>query len=234
LEFTVSVELTDDQGIPIVGRRVEFNLNGTATAIRQTDSSGIATFTVAAIDTPASFTFSVTLLSQYVSGIKSLDFTVQIRESGGGFLDTLDFLIPLALIGAAIVFVFLYIYFVKGFGRSDSSLEDESISQRLRNTKKLADAGKFSAAINLAYHTFEELCGTKTGSERRLSETARDFVTRTLEQIPLDSASVTELLEAYEEARFSDHEVSRARYENTMRVFTDLYPRIEAVVVVTE
>ncbi|TFG06867.1 DUF4129 domain-containing protein, partial [Candidatus Thorarchaeota archaeon] len=194
--------LTDDQGIPIANRQVQFSLNGTATAIRQTDSSGIATITVPAIDNPANFTFSVTLLSQYVADIASVDFTVQIRESEGGFLDTLDFLIPFALIGAAIAVVIAYIYFIKGFGRSESGLEDESISQRLRNIKKLADAGKFSAAINLAYHTFEELCGTKTGSERRLSETARDFVARTLEQIPLDYASVNELLEAYEEARF--------------------------------
>lgn len=234
LEFTVSAELTDDQGIAIANRRVEFNLNGTDTVIRQTDTSGIATFPVAAIQNPADFTFSVTLLSQYVENISSIEFTVQIREPEGGFLDTLDFLVPFALLGAAIVVIFIYIYFMKGYGRGKSSLEDGSISQRLRNIKKLADAGKFSAAINLAYHTFEALCGTKIGSERRLSETARDFVTRTLEQIPLDLASVSELLEAYEEARFSDHEVSRSRYENTMRVLTDLYPRIEAVVVITE
>ncbi|MHA2378291.1 MAG: hypothetical protein ACXADS_03370 [Candidatus Thorarchaeota archaeon] len=37
---------------------------------------------------------------------------------------------------------------------------------KLRNIKKLADAGKYDAAITLAYRTFEQMCGMKTGSER--------------------------------------------------------------------
>jgi hypothetical protein len=233
LEFTLSVELTDDLGIPIVDRRVRFNLNGTDTDFRFTDASGIVTLSMPAIDNPANFTFSVTLLSA-VSPVSSEDFTLEIDEPGGGFLDPMDLLLPALLIGAAVVVVFLYLYFVRGFGKSIVGPEDHTISQRLHNIKKLADAGRYSAAIHLAYRTFEELCGTKMSSERRLSETARDFVARTLEQIPLDEASVDELLGAYEEARFSDHEVTRERYENTMRVFTDLYPRIEAVVVTIE
>ncbi len=234
LEFTLAVELTDDQGIPIAGRQVRFNLNGTDTAIRRTDASGNVILAMSAIETPANFTFSVTLLSPIVSEITSNDFTLEIREPSGGFLDPMDLLLPALLIGAAAVVLFLYLYFVRGFGKGIAGPEDHTISQRLHDIKKLADAGRYSAAINLAYRTFEELCGTKTNSERRLSETARDFVARTLEQIPLDAASVDELLGAYEEARFSDHEVTRERYENTMRVFTDLYPRIEAVEVTIE
>ncbi|MHA2601377.1 MAG: DUF4129 domain-containing protein, partial [Candidatus Thorarchaeota archaeon SMTZ1-83] len=46
-----------------------------------------------------------------------------------------------------------------------------------------------------------------------------------------DDAAVNQLLQAYEEARFSDHELTRDRYEDAMRVFTDIYPRIEAATI---
>ncbi|MFW9890349.1 MAG: DUF4129 domain-containing protein [Candidatus Thorarchaeota archaeon] len=45
----------------------------------------------------------------------------------------------------------------------------------------------------------------------------------------MDSSSVNELLQAYEEARFSHHEITEETYDGAMRVFTDLYPRIDAV-----
>ena len=74
------------------------------------------------------------------------------------------------------------------------------------------------------------MCGSKTGMARRHSETARDYAERILEQLPLDSSTVNQLLQAYEEARFSHHEMTEARYDDAMRVFTDLYPRIDAVI----
>ncbi|MHA2193050.1 MAG: DUF4129 domain-containing protein, partial [Candidatus Thorarchaeota archaeon] len=60
-------------------------------------------------------------------------------------------------------------------------------------------------------------------------ETARDYATRILKELPLDSSSVNELLQAYEEARFSHHEITEEIYDGAMRVFTDIYPRIDAV-----
>ena len=101
------------------------------------------------------------------------------------------------------------------------------IPSKLRNIKKLADAGKYGAAITLAYRTFEQMCGMKTGSERAQSETAREFLERVLKVIPLDSATIDEFVTSYEEARFSNHVITRERYELAIKTFSDLYPRIE-------
>ncbi|MHA2002724.1 MAG: DUF4129 domain-containing protein [Candidatus Thorarchaeota archaeon] len=101
------------------------------------------------------------------------------------------------------------------------------IPAKLRNIKKLADAGKYNAAITLAYRTFEQMCGMKTGSERAQSETAREFLERVLKVIPLDGVAVDDFITSYEEARFSNHVITRERYELAIKTFSDLYPRIE-------
>jgi hypothetical protein len=72
------------------------------------------------------------------------------------------------------------------------------------------------------------MCGTKMGSERTHSETAREFLDRVLQTIPLDSMTVEQFVQTYEEARFSHHEMTRERYEEAVRIFTDLYPRIDS------
>ena len=101
------------------------------------------------------------------------------------------------------------------------------VPTKLRNIKKLADAGKYGASITLAYRTFEQMCGKKMGSERSHNETARDYLDRVLQAIPLDLATVEQFVQTYEEARFSHHEMTRERYEEAVRIFTDLYPRID-------
>ncbi|TFG06868.1 DUF4129 domain-containing protein [Candidatus Thorarchaeota archaeon] len=105
--------------------------------------------------------------------------------------------------------------------------EGVDIPSKLRNIKKLADAGKYDAAITLAYRTFEQMCGKKTGTERMHSETANEFLDRVMKSLPLDSAMVDEFVAIYLEARFSNHVISRERYEVAIKTFSDLYPRIE-------
>ncbi|NHJ12628.1 MAG: DUF4129 domain-containing protein [Candidatus Thorarchaeota archaeon] len=105
--------------------------------------------------------------------------------------------------------------------------EGVDIPSKLRNIKKLADAGKYDAAITLAYRTFEQMCGRKTGTERMHSETAHEFLDRVLKSLPLDSVMVDEFVSIYLEARFSNHVISRERYEVAIKTFSDLYPRIE-------
>ncbi|MHA2117922.1 MAG: DUF4129 domain-containing protein, partial [Candidatus Thorarchaeota archaeon] len=141
----------------------------------------------------------------------------------------LDLLLPIGAMAAAVVVLLLYLYFVRGFGKGVFVSVARDLASKLRSIKKLADDGKYAAAISLTYHTFEDMCGSKTGLARRHSETARDYATRILKEIPLDSSSVNELLQAYEEARFSHHEITEETYDGAMRVFTDLYPRIDAV-----
>jgi hypothetical protein len=113
------------------------------------------------------------------------------------------------------------------FGGSRPAKTGIDVPGKLRNIKKLADAGKYDAAITLAYRTFEQMCGLKTGSERSYSETAREFLERVLKVMPLDSVTVEEFVSAYEEARFSNHVITRERYEIAIKTFSDLYPRIE-------
>jgi hypothetical protein len=131
------------------------------------------------------------------------------------------------LIGA-IVAVLAYLYIVKGMFRAPVISRGIDIPTKLRNIKKLADAGKYGASITLAYRTFEQMCGAKIGSERTHSETAREYLDRVLQEIPLDGTSVAVFVQTYEEARFSHHEMTRERYEEAVRIFTDLYPRIDS------
>jgi hypothetical protein len=151
---------------------------------------------------------------------------------GGNPMQLIDInlLLPIVAVMGAIIVVMLYLYYVRGMFRSTIRVAGIDIPSKLRNIKKLADAGKFGAAITLAYRTFEQMCGSRMGSERMNSETAREFIERVLKTIPLVSETVEEFVQTYEEARFSHHEMSRERYEYAIRVFTDLYPKIDSSV----
>jgi hypothetical protein len=145
----------------------------------------------------------------------------------------IDIILPSVALAGAIIVVFLYLYLVKGRFRRPVGTTAVDIPSKLRNIKKLADAGKYGAAITLAYRTFEQMCGSKTGSERLASETAREYLERVLKIMPLDRTAAEEFATVYEEARFSKHEMTRERYESAIRVFTDLYPKIEGSPIAT-
>ncbi|MBD3406020.1 MAG: DUF4129 domain-containing protein [Candidatus Lokiarchaeota archaeon] len=140
----------------------------------------------------------------------------------------LQIILPAAALSGAIVVVLLYLYLVKGMFRRPVSPTGVDIPGKLRNIKKLANAGKYGAAITLAYRTFEQMCGARIGSERANSETAREYLERVLKTLPLDTATLEEFVDTYEEARFSNHEMSQDRYEYAIRVFTDIYPKIDS------
>ncbi len=196
--------------------------------LRTTDSNG-AVRLLYRVDPVGVLVVSATLISPEVTDRDSSEITIAIVPPGPGLPGLLDLLLPLGAISVAVVVVFAYLYFVRGFGRGLITSPASDLARKMRRIKKLADQGKYSAAISLTYRTFEDTCGTNTGVTRLYSETARDYVDRVLKEISLDDFSVIQLLQAYEEARFSDHELTRDRYEDTMRVFTDLYPQIEAV-----
>jgi hypothetical protein len=139
----------------------------------------------------------------------------------------MNLLMPAVALMGAVIVVLMYLYFVKGMFKSTTTTTNVDIPGKLRNIKKLADGGKYDAAITLAYRTFEQMCGMKMGSDRNSSETAREFIERVLTAIPLDAEAVESFVQAYEEARFSSHEVKRETYEFAIKVFTDIYPRIE-------
>jgi mannose-6-phosphate isomerase class I len=136
-------------------------------------------------------------------------------------------ILPIVALAGAIIVVLLYLYFVKGMFRATLKLEGPDVPSKLRNIKKLADSGKYGAAITLAYRTFEQMCGTRMGSERMKSETAREYLERVLQVISLDSAQLEEFVDTYEEARFSHHEMKQEDYQKVIRTFTDIYPRID-------
>ena len=142
-------------------------------------------------------------------------------------MQQLDMILPFAALTGAVIVVLLYLYFVKGMFRGTLRIEGPDVPSKLRNIKKLADSGKYGAAITLAYRTFEQMCGTRMGSERMKSETAREFLERVQQAISLDSAQLEEFIDAYEEARFSHHEMKQEDYQKVIRTFTDIYPRID-------
>ena len=227
--FYIEVQLEDTAGNAIVGRQVEVVINGTLVSTETTDSTGTISYRLDGYPSGTILTYSITLTSSQVASISSDTFTIQIQTQGGSPLQGTDLLIAAILLAGAVVAVLAYLYIVKGMFRTTVvSRSSVDIPTKLRNIKKLADAGKYGASITLAYRTFEQMCGAKMGSQRVHSETAREYLDRVLEVIPLDASAIETFVQTYEEARFSHHEMTRERYEEAVRIFTDIYPRIDS------
>ena len=224
--FIIEVFLTDPNQNAIVDRPVLLDLNGASYVPLTVDSEGVILYNVLG-QNAGTFNFTITLTSDDVDSVDSDAFQILIQTQGGNILQGTDLIIAGVLLVGAIVAVLAYLYIVKGMFRSVVISRGIDIPTKLRNIKKLADAGKYGASITLAYRTFEQMCGSKMGSERTHSETAREYLDRVLQSIPLDGSSVEQFVQTYEEARFSHHEMTRERYEAALRVFTDIYPRID-------
>ena len=226
--FVIEATLRDPDGYPIAYRDVRLDYNNTDSQTYMTDDNGRIAHPVSSLPDGAVITYTLTLLSTEVGNIQSNEFTIHIQTQGGNPLQGTDLLIASILLVGAVVAVLAYLYIVRGMFRSPVVSRGFDIPTKLRNIKKLADAGKYGASITLAYRTFEQMCGAKMGSERTHSETAREYLDRVLEAIPLDGGTVEQFVQSYEEARFSHHEMTRERYEEAVRIFTDLYPRIDS------
>ena len=225
--FLIEVTLTDQNDNPILNRNVHLTVNGTDYPL-STGSDGLISYQMGSYPDGTSFEFTVTVLSSEVTPVSSGEFMINIQTIGGNPLQGTDLLIAGILLVGAVIAVLAYLYIVRGMFRSQVISRGIDVSTKLRNIKKLADAGKYGASITLAYRTFEQMCGTKMSSERSHNETAREYLDRVLEAIPLDLATVEQFVQTYEEARFSHHEMTRERYEDAVRIFTDLYPRIDS------
>jgi hypothetical protein len=223
--FVIQAELRDPEGYAIENRDVNLTINDVNHQLT-TGLDGRISYTSQAYVDGTVLIITFTLISTDVADIVSAPFTINIQIQGGNFLQGTDLIIAGILLIGAVIAVLAYLYIVKGMFRSPVISRGVDIPTKLRNIKKLADAGKYGASITLAYRTFEQMCGTKMGSERTHSETAREYLDRVLQSIPLDAATVEQFVQTYEEARFSHHEMTRERYETALRVFTDLYPRI--------
>ncbi|MGY5879728.1 MAG: DUF4129 domain-containing protein, partial [Candidatus Thorarchaeota archaeon] len=225
-DFIIEFLLTDPDSNPIVDRPVELDLNGVSVGPLILDSEGIIRHNVLG-QNAGTFNLTITLTSDVVSEYPTETYQILIQTQGGITLQGFDLIIAGVLLVGAIIAVLAYLYIVKGMFRSVVISRGIDIPTKLRNIKKLADAGKYGASITLAYRTFEQMCGSKMGSERTHSETAREYLDRVLQSIPLDGNSVEQFVQTYEEARFSHHEMTRERYEAALRIFTDIYPRID-------
>ncbi|NHI89783.1 MAG: DUF4129 domain-containing protein [Candidatus Thorarchaeota archaeon] len=225
--FTIQCTLHDPSGNPIMFRRIRLNYNSTNVFNYVLDVTGTFRHDVPA-QSRSIIRFAVVLISIDVDNIQSNTFTINIETTGGNPLQGTDLLIASILLIGAVIAVLAYLYIVRGMFRSPIISRGIDIPTKLRNIKKLADSGKYGASITLAYRTFEQMCGSKMGSERTSSETAREYLDRVLQVIPLDGATVEQFVQTYEEARFSHHEMTRERYEEAVRIFTDLYPRIDS------
>jgi len=226
--FIIECTIRDQEGNPIILRTADLNLNNTNLYTYPTDTDGRFSHPMSAQADGTLINFRIILIGFGVNNIQSNEFTINIQTTGGNPLQGTDLLIASILLIGAVVAVLAYLYIVRGMFRSPIISRGIDIPNKLRNIKKLADSGKYGASITLAYRTFEQMCGTKMGSERTHSETAREFLDRVLQTIPLDSVTVEQFVQTYEEARFSHHEMTRERYEEAVRIFTDLYPRIDS------
>jgi transglutaminase-like putative cysteine protease len=226
---TIQMSLVDGSDNPILNRNVRLRVNSTDTFNLSTGDDGQITQGMGSYPDGTSLTFALTLLSTEVTPIQSGIFTINIETTGGNPLQGTELLVAGILLVGAVIAVLAYLYIVRGMFRSSAGISRGfDIPTKLRNIKKLADAGKYGASITLAYRTFEQMCGSKMSSERSHNETAREYLERVLQAIPLDLATTEQFVQTYEEARFSHHEMTRERYEEAVRIFTDLYPRIDS------
>ncbi|MHA2151038.1 MAG: DUF4129 domain-containing protein, partial [Candidatus Thorarchaeota archaeon] len=226
--FSIQVSLVDQNDNPILNRFVRLTVNVSDNYPLNTGADGLISYQMPSYPDGTSLTFTLTLISTEVSPVQSGVFTINIQTTGGNPLQGTDLLIAGILLVGAVFAVLAYLYIVRGMFRSTVISRGIDIPTKLRNIKKLADAGKYGASITLAYRTFEQMCGTKMGSERSHNETAREYLDRVLKTIPLDLTTVEQFVQSYEEARFSHHEMTRERYEEAVRIFTDIYPRIDS------
>ncbi len=228
-DLIISGTLYNDGGstrLPIAGRTLVISIGGREeTAV--TDDNGNFSHRWLGQLGNGSITYTITILSD-ANNMTVGSYTLQIQTNTGGFMQSLiDILVPSIALAGAVIVVLLYLYYVKGMFRSPTKRTGMDIPSKLRNIKKLAGAGKYGQSITLAYRTFEQMCGMKIGSERLASETAREYLDRVLKSLPLDSADAEQFMYIYEEARFSGSEMSREQYEEAVRIFTDIYPRID-------
>ncbi|MCF2135846.1 MAG: DUF4129 domain-containing protein [Candidatus Thorarchaeota archaeon] len=226
-QLVISGQLTDDSpnAIPIVGRRLTIAVNGT-TYTATTGDDGSFSVVIAPRTVVGIYEVSIEVPTE-TNPISVSRFTIQVQANTGGNMQLGDLLIPITALAGAVIAVLLYLYFVRGFFHPSKRVGGVDIPSKLRNIKKLADAGKYDAAVTLAYRTFEQMCGLKTGTERLNSETAREYLDRVLKSLPLDATAIDQFVNIYEEARFSQHEITRGQYEEAVRIFTDLYPRLD-------
>ena len=229
--LVVSGSIRDGAGNPIRLRDLAIGFNGSIVNVL-TNANGHFTVEVLSTTSVGTYTYSITILSSSTSDMFVDEYTIQV-QAGANMQDLLNILIPSAFVAVAIIMVLYYIY-RRGVFRRSLKVTPTDTPGRLRNIKKLADGGKYGAAITLAYRTFEQMCGSRIGTERLASETAREYMDRILKSLSLDSALVEEFVHSYEEARFSQHEISREKYESAMKTFTDLYPRVDTASLTTE
>ncbi len=226
LPLVVRGQLLDDKDIPIAGRILSIR-SGTTIDTFTTNRTGWFEYILDPDPIVGTYTYSLSLT---LSGNASIDlgtFTVVIQSNTGDFMQ-LDLLAFGLGIGITVTLGVYYLWYVRGirFRRPVRAMDMDSHT-KLRNIKKLADAGKYAEAIRLAYKTFEQMCGARIDSPRQSSETAREYMERVLKSISLDGETVELFIRSYEEARFSDHEISRDLYDTAIKAFTDLYPRVE-------
>ena len=226
--FSIEVALVDPNDNPILNRNVRLTVDGDNYPL-STGTDGLISYQMGSYPDGTSVIFTLTVLSSEVTPVSSDEFTINIQTTGGNPVQETDLLIAGVLLIGAVIAILAYLYIVRGMFRSTAGISRGfDVPTKLRNIKKLADAGKYGASITLAYRTFEQMCGTKMGSERSHNETAREYLDRVLQAIPLDLATVEQFVQTYEEARFSHHEMTRERYEEAVRIFTDVYPRIDS------
>ncbi|MHA1215951.1 MAG: hypothetical protein ACTSPX_01320, partial [Candidatus Thorarchaeota archaeon] len=147
--LVISGTIVDDSPnhYPIAGRTVTIVVNGSAQSVL-TDENG--NFSVTVVQRTVNGTYTVAIaLPVADTNITVASFTVLAQANTGGNMRVADLIIPGIARAGAIVAVLLYLYFVRGFFRGAPRTTGIDIPSKLRNIKKLADAGKYDAAVTL-------------------------------------------------------------------------------------
>ncbi len=228
--ITVSGTLVDSNDDPIKMRQVNYYVANHLIGSVNTDNTG--KFSVS-YQVPTNYTES-TLTIVFRSVANSQDevtFNIVLNNNnntnttpGGASILQISELLPIIGLGFFIVVIILYYFMVYKHSKPSEVVLD--IPAKLRNIKRLADSGQYSEAIALAYQTFELMAERTIGVKRASYQTAREYIDQVLKDLPIPKDLVMSFLNYYEEARFSNHTITKEQYDNAIRLFTEIYPRL--------
>ncbi|MHC1591269.1 MAG: DUF4129 domain-containing protein, partial [Candidatus Helarchaeales archaeon] len=212
--FSGTLVDADHPSVGIPGKQLSIlaNFTGYDTIIGNpiTDQNGAFTL-VHSISTPTSDLINVTVTYHGTSysgnvqnlGVRPFDITPLI----------IALLVVLIIAVAAIIGSFVALKLYRRQQEIKAKLID--VAGNAQKIQALLDGGRINEAIIFLYSNFAHVCAGYLKLSRRVGRTNREFTEMVIRRVKkLNSKDARKLLELYEEARYSNHQLNRAKYDD--------------------
>ncbi|MBD3230306.1 MAG: hypothetical protein GF329_19160 [Candidatus Lokiarchaeota archaeon] len=161
-----------------------------------------------------------------IGGFSSSEVLITIQEAPTfqDFLWIIWIIIPLVIVIAVIIVgVKLMARKRKKRKKKKKKLEEEISSKGIKsNIQALCDGERYKEAIIYSYITFLNIIGIYKGKKRAPSQTIREFAMNLVKNMKLPPKNVYPFTSLYEEARFSNHEINKNKFEEAKALYNAL------------